>query len=123
VSGEARDQGSGGRATGAPGATGAQGARGDITERTPPPPAPVVAWVERFGSAAPGVSCLCDRGARALAAALDTPSGKREAAWALLAADALLTWAVEDAADAPDPAAALDRVLRSAQAPRGELGP
>jgi hypothetical protein len=119
VTGEARGQGAGLQATGA---SGAEGAKGEVAGRTPPPPAPVVAWVERFGGAVPGASTLCDRGARALAAALDTPSGRREAAWALLAADALLTWAVEDAAEAPDPAAALDEVFRWAQAPRGELG-
>ncbi|CAN5698004.1 hypothetical protein BH23GEM11_BH23GEM11_08410 [soil metagenome] len=89
-----------------------------VTGRTPPPPAPVLAWVERFGSASPSSESLCDRGAGALSVALDAPSGEREAAWALLAADALLTWAVEDAADAPEPAAALGEVLRAAQDPR-----
>jgi hypothetical protein len=116
VSAGVRDQGTGGQAAGPTRST------GKITGRTPPPPPPVVAWVERFGSSAPGATTLRQRGARALAAALDTPSGSREAAWALLAADALLTWAVEDAADAPDPATELEGVLRSAQAPRGEPG-
>ncbi|TVP47873.1 MAG: hypothetical protein EA350_04075 [Gemmatimonadales bacterium] len=87
-------------------------------ERTPPPPAPVLLWVERFGGGSPGGTSLVDRGAHALTRALVTPSGKREAAWALLAADALLTWAVEDAADAPEPAAVLEEILRSVQGPR-----
>jgi hypothetical protein len=90
-------------------------------ERMPTPPAPVLAWVDRFGRGAPGASSLHARGAGALETALRTPSGSREAAWALLAADALLTWAVEDAADAREPAAALREILQTAQSPR--VGP
>ena len=47
----------------------------------------------------------------ALQASLRLPPDAREAAWALLAADALLTWGVESAANAPDPEVAIQHVL------------
>ncbi len=47
----------------------------------------------------------------ALREALSIPVEAREGAHALLAADALLTWAVEDAAHAEDPETALLAVL------------
>ena len=49
----------------------------------------------------------------AAAAAVDriADEGQREAAYALLAADALVTWACERAAQQPDAAGALERVL------------
>jgi hypothetical protein len=56
---------------------------------------------------------LVEGGVRALEAALRLTAEDREAAWALLAADALLTWAVEDAADTPEPERALEAVTRA----------
>jgi hypothetical protein len=88
--------------------------------RMPPPPPPVQAWVERYGAV--GVEApfarLVEGGVHALETALRVPADEREAAWALLAADALLTWAVEEAAGAPDPDRALDAVLRAVVAVR-----
>ncbi len=81
--------------------------------RTPAPPPALVGWVERYGGVAPDASgaALSEAGTAALEAALRTPPGEREAAWALLAADALITWAVEDAAGAPDPERELAHLL------------
>ncbi len=54
---------------------------------------------------------LARAGTAALAEAIALPPGERDAAFRLLAADALLTWACEAAAGAPDPRAMLERVL------------
>jgi hypothetical protein len=91
---------------GTPGTPGAPG-------RTPAPPEVVCAWVERYGGVSPQAAGaeLAVGGVRALREALRTPPGDREAAWALLAADALFTWAVEEAADAEDPGEVLAAVL------------
>lgn len=80
--------------------------------RTPPPPAALEDWVRRFGGVAPETEDaeLVEGALRALGEALDRPGRDRRAAHALLAADALLTWACEDAARAADPEATL-RVL------------
>lgn len=81
--------------------------------RTPPPPAAVLAWVRRYGGVDVSPPAPVEAGQRALATALRLPADDREAAWALLAADALLTWAVEDAADAPDPGTTLEALLEA----------
>jgi len=82
--------------------------------RTPPPPAAIVEWMERFGwtSDMSEVGPLRDAALRALAEALARPGRDRDGAFALLAADGLLTWAMEDAADAADPDAELMELLR-----------
>jgi hypothetical protein len=89
--------------------------------QVPPPPEALLRWVERFGtrgtsatedaSAGTGEGAPVASGIQALEAALRLPAGEREAAWALLAADHLLTLAVEEAALADDPAAALEAIL------------
>jgi hypothetical protein len=58
---------------------------------------------------------------RALREAAERPGRSREGAFALLAADALLTYAVEEAADAPDPGRALEDLLLAVAAEGGEL--
>jgi hypothetical protein len=70
-------------------------------------------WVASFGGVSDpvGDARLLEAAKNALGAALRLPPEAREAAWALLAADALLTWGVEAAASAPDPEAAMARVL------------
>jgi hypothetical protein len=84
--------------------------------RTPAPPDALARWVERYGE---GVSptatgpALISAGCTALEAALRLPPAEREAAWALLAADALVTWSVEDAAGASDPEQELARILET----------
>jgi len=85
------------------------------TSRTPEPPAAIVEWMERFGG---GVDTsagepLRDAALRALAEALARPGRDRDGAFALLAADGLLTWAMEDAADTADPDAKLLALLRA----------
>jgi hypothetical protein len=85
--------------------------------RHPAPPGRLLAWVGEFGGTGAHVGDPLPAGIRALRAAMATAPHDRRAAAALLAADALLTWAVEDAADAPDPGAALEAVLREAQLP------
>jgi len=83
--------------------------------RHPAPPKPLLDWVEEYGGVGPDGADSLAAGIRALRGAMATPPNERRAAWALLAADALLTWAVEDAADASDPGATLEAVLRGAQ--------
>jgi hypothetical protein len=85
--------------------------------RHPAPPRPLLAWVAEFGGTESDPGEPLAAGVRALRTAMATAPDERRAAWALLAADALLTWAVEDAADAPDPRGALETVLRGAQLP------
>lgn len=85
-----------------------------MTERTPPPPELLREWIRRWADVTPEAPPpeSVEGAVRALQAALDRPGRRREAAEALLAADALLTYAVEDAADAPDPGAALQAILQ-----------
>ena len=81
--------------------------------RRPAPPPAVEEWARRFG----GTSLeargepLVEAAAAALGHALAHPGRSREAAYALLAADALLTGACEDAAEAADPEAELRELL------------
>jgi hypothetical protein len=70
-------------------------------------------WIQTFGATAFPVAegALPQAIRNALNKALSLPPERREAAWALLAADALLTWGVEAAASAQDPALAIEAVL------------
>jgi rubrerythrin len=85
-----------------------------VSERIPPPPELVREWIRRWAGATPEAAPpeSVDAAVQALHAALDRTGRRRETAEALLAADALLTYAVEDAAAAPDPESALDALLR-----------
>lgn len=81
----------------------------------------LVAWMERYGGVTPegeDAQVLIDGARRALRAALSGGARERETAYALLAADGLITSAVERLAEGPDPAEAfrvlLDRVAQSA---------
>lgn len=58
-------------------------------------PSELVRWMERFGDPAGTAEQLTTAAVRALDAALDRPGRDREAAYALLAADGLVTRAVE----------------------------
>jgi hypothetical protein len=79
-----------------------------LARRRPPPPDALPLPIgERIGSV---TERLADAGAEALERAL-AQSGERKGAFELLAADALLTYACESAAAAPDPEAELLRVL------------
>jgi hypothetical protein len=88
-----------------------------MTERQPTPPPPIRGWVREFGGIEPEGENPLDAGLRALREAMAIPPDQRRAAWALLAADALLTWAVEDATASADPGTALETVLHAAQLP------
>lgn len=79
-----------------------------LENRIPAPPAEVVIWMERFGGEEGEIA---DRAMKALAAALERPGRSRDGAYALLAADGLLTYAVEDTALAPDPELALRELI------------
>ena len=73
-------------------------------------PPELLEWIERFGGVVGGAEPgdLCDAALRALdEAALRTTGRTREAAFALLAADALITEAVGRLAETEDPEAEL----------------
>jgi hypothetical protein len=76
-------------------------------------PAPVLEWIARFGSVPPDgdAGALTAGGLRALRAAITRPGRDREGAFALLAADGLLTLAMERLADVDDPERALFELL------------
>ncbi len=84
-----------------------------MNPRQPPTPEVVRGWIRRWAGVEPEAAPreLVAGALRALDQAVDRPGRDREAAEALLAADALLTWAMEDAADAPDPQGALREIL------------
>lgn len=79
-----------------------------FADRIPPPPSDVVEWMDRFGGEE---STMIDGAMLALSAAIDRPGRNRDGAYALLAADGLLTYAVEDAARTADPDGALREIL------------
>lgn len=81
--------------------------------REPPPPAEVAAWMSHFGGAPgdAGVNELTAAALRALREALRRPGRDREGALALLAADGLLTYVVEDLASSTDPERAWSALL------------
>lgn len=88
-----------------------------MSGRQPPPPRPVEEWAHEHagvGLAARG-EALVDGAVRAIEAALARPGRDRDGAFALLAADALLTYACEDAAADPDPEASLMEILSRVQ--------
>jgi hypothetical protein len=63
------------------------------------------------------VEALTALGARALGSALSRPGRDRAAAFDLLAADALVTYACEAALETPDAEASLERILRRVSQP------
>lgn len=94
-------------------------ARAFLSARTPPPPAPLAAWLEGVpvgeGTTA---EALLQAGLGELDAARAEPGRVRRSAFHLLSADALLTYACEAALEADDPRAALVRILQQAAAYR-----
>lgn len=80
-------------------------------------------WILSFGSCPFPVpeSEILHAAQRALGEALERAPEDRTAAWALLAADALLTWGVEAAADAEVPTEALALVLERVTEEAGGL--
>lgn len=87
-----------------------------LASRTPPPPAPLLSSlrgeVEGAAGAAELVVVLAHCGRRALERALAGPARERGTALALLAADALITYACEAAVEAEDVEGALAGILR-----------
>lgn len=87
-----------------------------LASRTPPPPAPLASSLrgelEAAAGAADLVAALAECGRRALERALAGPARERGTALALLAADALITYACEAAVEAEDVEGALAVILR-----------
>ena len=86
----------------------------DFVLRLEPPPLRVEAWMERFGGRRQEIEThdtLLGAGTEALRQALMRPGRDREGAYALLAADALVTRAVGRAVEAADPEDALRALL------------
>lgn len=89
--------------------------------RTPAPPPAIDEWCERYGGIPADArgEALLEGAERALGEALARPGRNREGAFALLAADALLTYACEDAARAERPGAELLGILERLREPGG----
>lgn len=77
-------------------------------------PPELAAWIERYGGISPGVGTEApvEGARRALGAALAGELRSRQTAYALLAADGLITSAVEDMAGDEDPSAAFLTLLK-----------
>lgn len=76
-------------------------------------PSELLCWIERFGGARleSGGEALTEAALRALDHAIARPGRERETAFALLAADALMTAAVECLAEADDPEARMRELV------------
>lgn len=85
-------------------------------------PAELVEWMKRFGVFQGGVDpeSLAEAAIRALDEATRRTGGNREAAFALLAADGLITRAVGEFAKAEDPEAELLALISRVAAGSGE---
>jgi len=70
--------------------------------RNPPVPKPFLPFLLATGIDATGLPSLAGSGIAALKRALELPGRDREAAFHLLSADALLTYACEEALSGPD---------------------
>ncbi|MEQ8329059.1 MAG: hypothetical protein RH859_01225 [Longimicrobiales bacterium] len=102
-----------------------------LSERQPAPPPTLARRLAALGAdgvsdgtasdTAEGAGSVRSRleraGLTALDAARAAPGRERESAWALLMADALLTYAAEAALDEDDPDAALEAMMARAAAP------
>lgn len=73
-----------------------------LEARQPEMPDVLRPWVRADSDDEEVVGALTDAALASLGAALNLPAGSRQAAFRLLAADALLTYACEAAADGPD---------------------
>ena len=83
-----------------------------LEERTPTPPQELIRHATPYlRTGSPNAVELADAGTAALDDSLREAPGEREAAFQLLVADALLTYACESAVDADDCERALEDVL------------
>ncbi len=89
-----------------------------LATRTPPAPDELIAWLkipagvpDPDGGAVSVPRALVDAGLRHLEKTVASPGRDREAAHRLLAADALVTYGCEAAAEANDVRAALEELL------------
>ena len=80
--------------------------------RTPAIPTSFLPFLRGSELRSPDSRTLGSLGVAALARALEGPSGLRDSAYSLLAADAFLTYACEAAAGEPDTQAALEDLLQ-----------
>jgi hypothetical protein len=89
---------------------------GWLGERAPPMPNELEGWIFRaLCSGDTLVGSLVESGAQELTKALEVSGRVRESAFHLLAADALITYACEAAADEGDPQAALESIITRLQ--------
>ena len=86
-----------------------------ISRRQPRPPEPMLRWLQQDGATGDSRGrALLGPALKALERALLNPGRIRSAAFDLLGADALLTYACEAALESRDPASAFDEILREA---------
>lgn len=81
-----------------------------LDRRSPPPPDDLAKSVREAVAQSPGET-LFDAASRSLRSARSAPGRVRESAFALLTADALITYACEEALEADDPQAELATLL------------
>lgn len=84
-----------------------------LSERIPPVPPVFLLYLLQGGEVGTEAARLAERGADALCRALERPGRRRDAAFFLLTADALLTYACEAAAGAEDVLGNLEEVLQT----------
>ena len=88
-----------------------------IASRQPPAPMSLDRWVTDAHPRADATDALTRVAVAAMTEARRAPGRVRESAFALLAADALFTWACEAALESDDAEDALGRVLSAAAGP------
>ncbi len=91
------------------------GPRAWLAGRTPPAPESFQPWLESESLSGDPVDALCGAARTSLAEALARPGRNREAAFRLLAADALATYACEAAAESSGLEARLLDILAQLQ--------
>jgi hypothetical protein len=88
-----------------------------LASREPPPPPELLEWLPAVRGQGSLIEALAAAGRETLSRALERPGRDREAAFLLLTADALTTYACEAAAGAADPVGELRIVLARLEAP------
>ncbi len=79
----------------------------------PEAPEPLIAWMERYGDLSGDADALAGAAVEALKAASARLGRQRDSAYALLAADGLMTCALERLGDSPAPEAGMRRLIET----------